>query len=593
MKKQLIFTLIITLFLLLISTSVFSADVLVQKDLETFPKGDYNFDYSKDNYLVSAQWNLTNNSDKAIGLYEIDVEHKGATSTSDFWELMLVIDEDQDGEYDPEVDTLFASSEVNDSGITQLDRGIFRVGSEPFMLPIFLGTTEEDKTKTILLVYKLREEISDGEIIWNSLKKLAGLYEDDSSYSETMSFTSSTRTVNKDPIDEYYIKILPDPTKDGASWVLADTQNTLFQAYTKGSAMYTSDFTMRVYEDYTEVTSAEGYNGYANITSQEVVAQRYLTNGTMTNIAVFLRHKESGPSTENLNLIVTKDAIDGEVIYDVTKEVTVGVNSTWVYFDLLEGEAQCGNYIIDEGEECDKENLNQKVCEDFEGKYDYYNEDLLSCNSSCELDTSNCMSLEEYLEESCINGNLLNKEFACDILNEDLDTNYVDGNFIFDGACNVDISACVTELAEEEPIVESVCGNGVRETGENCDGSDFAGDDCSNYGFDKGILQCSADCTVSVGACYNEDEEAEENDDPVVIPTEDEENNEIVDNNLADENITTNTGINTDNNNSDLLIESSNEPIDYLPIIGLILAVIIVVGGAYYLIKIKKIKLFK
>lgn len=36
----------------------------------------------------------------------------------------------------------------------------------------------------------------------------------------------------------------------------------------------------------------------------------------------------------------------------------------------------------------------------------------------------------------------------------------------------------------------SVCGNGIVETGEQCDGADLAGEDCESQGFDEGTLAC-------------------------------------------------------------------------------------------------------
>ena len=44
------------------------------------------------------------------------------------------------------------------------------------------------------------------------------------------------------------------------------------------------------------------------------------------------------------------------------------------------------------------------------------------------------------------------------------------------------------------------CGNGVNETGEECDGSDFSGNTCSTYGFSSGSLTCTS-CVVSTSSC--------------------------------------------------------------------------------------------
>ena len=48
----------------------------------------------------------------------------------------------------------------------------------------------------------------------------------------------------------------------------------------------------------------------------------------------------------------------------------------------------------------------------------------------------------------------------------------------------------------------STCGNGVAEQGETCDGQDLAGTSCTSLGFDGGVLACTADCSsFDVSGC--------------------------------------------------------------------------------------------
>ena len=47
----------------------------------------------------------------------------------------------------------------------------------------------------------------------------------------------------------------------------------------------------------------------------------------------------------------------------------------------------------------------------------------------------------------------------------------------------------------------AVCGNGVRETGEACDGADFGGFDCAGAGFASGTLGCLPDCRLDTTGC--------------------------------------------------------------------------------------------
>ena len=57
------------------------------------------------------------------------------------------------------------------------------------------------------------------------------------------------------------------------------------------------------------------------------------------------------------------------------------------------------------------------------------------------------------------------------------------------GACPVDCSPC--------------CGDGARNASEECDGSDFGGDNCVARGYDSGSLYCRGDCITDLGGCCN------------------------------------------------------------------------------------------
>lgn len=47
----------------------------------------------------------------------------------------------------------------------------------------------------------------------------------------------------------------------------------------------------------------------------------------------------------------------------------------------------------------------------------------------------------------------------------------------------------------------SVCGNGIKEGGEDCDNNDFGGLACSNYGFNTGNLSCDVACDILTSSC--------------------------------------------------------------------------------------------
>jgi len=47
----------------------------------------------------------------------------------------------------------------------------------------------------------------------------------------------------------------------------------------------------------------------------------------------------------------------------------------------------------------------------------------------------------------------------------------------------------------------SVCGDGVREGSEGCDGADLGGLGCPDLGFDGGALACDPGCTLDTSSC--------------------------------------------------------------------------------------------
>lgn len=47
-----------------------------------------------------------------------------------------------------------------------------------------------------------------------------------------------------------------------------------------------------------------------------------------------------------------------------------------------------------------------------------------------------------------------------------------------------------------------VCGDGVRDASEACDGADLADKTCQSFGWDDGVLACAADCTFFFDACF-------------------------------------------------------------------------------------------
>lgn len=62
------------------------------------------------------------------------------------------------------------------------------------------------------------------------------------------------------------------------------------------------------------------------------------------------------------------------------------------------------------------------------------------------------------------------------------------------------VAAC---LAGTCPPPPPPCGNGVIDSGEDCDQADLDGETCATQGFANGTLACGAGCSLDTTACWN------------------------------------------------------------------------------------------
>ncbi|MEZ4451295.1 MAG: hypothetical protein R3B09_17580 [Nannocystaceae bacterium] len=62
--------------------------------------------------------------------------------------------------------------------------------------------------------------------------------------------------------------------------------------------------------------------------------------------------------------------------------------------------------------------------------------------------------------------------------------------------------ATTTAANTSSSTTGGVCGDGVRDFGEECDGDDLVGKDCQAFGWDDGTLACNPDCTFFTDACF-------------------------------------------------------------------------------------------
>lgn len=73
-------------------------------------------------------------------------------------------------------------------------------------------------------------------------------------------------------------------------------------------------------------------------------------------------------------------------------------------------------------------------------------------------------------------------------------------NFKVQGHSTEIESVITSESFQIMPPYLPVCGNHIKESGEECDGSDLAGKSCADFGFASGTLSCNL-CKFSIAAC--------------------------------------------------------------------------------------------
>lgn len=135
---------------------------------------------------------------------------------------------------------------------------------------------------------------------------------------------------------------------------------------------------------------------------------------------------------------------------------------------------ECGNNILETGEECDTQKLNGKNCGSVMGT-GYTG--ILDCLDDCTFDVSGCIAPT---------------------------TAPVCG----DGTCDTGESTtnCPEDCLIEEPT--SACGNNILETDEECDGTKLGGKTCKSLGqdFTGGTLACDEYCLYDTSGCIAPEE---------------------------------------------------------------------------------------
>jgi hypothetical protein len=147
----------------------------------------------------------------------------------------------------------------------------------------------------------------------------------------------------------------------------------------------------------------------------------------------------------------------------------------------------CGNGVLDAGEDCDGAELNGQTCAGLG-----HDGGTLDCTAACTFDESGCTDVPE----DCGNG-VLDAGEQCDGAELNGQTcaglGHDGGTLACTAACTFDESGC-TDAPDD-------CGNGVLDAGEACDGAELNGQTCEGLGYDGGTLGCTAACAFDTSAC--------------------------------------------------------------------------------------------
>jgi hypothetical protein len=173
---------------------------------------------------------------------------------------------------------------------------------------------------------------------------------------------------------------------------------------------------------------------------------------------------------------------------------TLGCIPETAQFDTSEctKEPGCGDGIVQGGEECDGTNLASKTC----ATQGFTGGGTLKCNSACQFDTSECKGPLVI----CGNGVVEGTE-QCDGTDLSLKTCATQGfpgggTLKCNSACKFDTSQC------KDIVITDTCGNGIVDDAEQCDGTNLSSKTCATQGFGGGTLKCNTTtCQFDTSEC--------------------------------------------------------------------------------------------
>ncbi|MFH1240396.1 MAG: hypothetical protein V1672_04205 [Candidatus Diapherotrites archaeon] len=293
------------------------------------------------------------------------------------------------------------------------------------------------------------------------------------------------------------------------------------------NAMHDLGFKVYAYDLLAAETPAGGGFAY-KIFSRQPLGQEFRTFYTdFSRVDLYLESRgEYGANGDNVTIRIRKNSVDGEIIEEITQFVEASIEPFWISFNFDEQKTETNlkKYVIElvgendhfawklgepyeNGQAIIKNHLENK---DFAFRV-YSGNDLetetIPINNKGHLIFSNSQIAQEFLSEKegfSIIEILLKSENNFNLAGENLTLklheNSLEGKILNEQTIFVEKTM---ENKWIEFILESVCGNGIIEEGEQCDSENLNGNTCKSRGYDTGTLKCSSTCTFDLSECKN------------------------------------------------------------------------------------------